>query len=99
MRISTNFNAFMHGVVLKQFSAFRYIKLYELKIAFHPFYLTVSTLKQLLKWLDSDYPRDKAGVPLSYKKLEASDFLSHIAFLEQLAAQNGYLLDFTKDLR
>lgn len=82
----------MHGVVLSQVYKIRYLKVNSIKAAFRPFYLNYETLKQILKVLDMDYPRDKNGVPLSYTKLNELDFLSHIAFIEILLAENGYTL-------
>lgn len=83
----------MHGVVLRQVHKIRYLQINYLRVAFSPFYLSINTLKQTLKVLDLDYPRQKDGTPLSYTKLNELDFLSHIAFIEILLAQNGYTLD------
>lgn len=89
----------MHGVVLKEFHALRYLKIAEHNIAMRPFYLSNDSLKQLLKVLDFDYPRQKDGTPLSYTKLHEADFLSHIAFLETIMAENGYTPKYLEQIR
>lgn len=100
--ISSRFNRFMHGVVLRQIHELRYLKINEHRLALRPFYLTLDTLKQLLKVLDFDYPRQKDAKPLSYKKLTTADMLGHIAFIETLLALNGitphYLEEFKKEI-
>ncbi|RAZ49185.1 hypothetical protein [Campylobacter hyointestinalis] len=99
MRISSPFNRFMHGVVLREIKKIRYLKIAELKIAIKPFYLSFDTLKQILKYLDEDYPRKKGGEPFSYTELKELDFLRHIAFLECVCAENGYTLNLEKEYK
>ena len=103
MIISSQFNRFMHGVVLRELGALRYLQIREHKLALRPFYLTQGTLKQLLKVLDFDYPREKDGKPFSYRKLTARDMLAHIAFIELVMAENGfepkYLQEFKEEIK
>ncbi|PPB65657.1 hypothetical protein [Campylobacter hyointestinalis] len=99
MQISYSFNRFMHGVVLREIKKIRYLKISSLKIAIKPFYLSFDTLKQILKYLDEDYPRKKDGKPFSYKELKEVDFLRHIAFLECVCAENGYTLNLEKEYK
>ncbi|MBE3610523.1 hypothetical protein [Campylobacter californiensis] len=99
MLISSKFNRFIHGVILSEIRRLRYLAFKEHRIAIRPFYLTDETLKQLLKRLDFDYPREKNGEPLSYTKLRETDFLSHIAFLETIMAQNGYEPKYLDELK
>ena len=80
----------MHGVVLAEIHKLRRLTIRERNIVIKPFYLSSETLKLILKYLDFDYPREKDGEPLSYTKLREADFLSHIAFLETIMAENGY---------
>lgn len=96
--ISSEFNRFMHGVVIKQVHKFRFLKIAEIGVLIRPFYLSHDTLKQVLKYCDYDYPRKKDGTPLSYTEIREADFLSHIAFIERICAENGYELEFTKEL-
>ncbi|WP_163258546.1 hypothetical protein [Campylobacter fetus] len=86
----------MHGVILREISKLRYLKIRDSKVAIRPFYLSFNTLKQVLKYLDSGYPRKKNGKPISYKDLKEADVLSHIAFIECLCAENGYELKITE---
>lgn len=86
----------MHGVVLREIKKIRYLEFRTLKIAIKPFYLSFNVLKQILKYLDEDYPRKKDGEPFSYKELKELDFLRHIAFLECICAENGYTLNLEK---
>lgn len=103
MQISGQFNRFMHGVVLAQMRSLRYLCIREHRIAIRPFYLSAGTLKQLLKVLDFDYPREKDGAPLSYTQLSTADMLAHLAYIETLCAENGiepeYLREFKEELR
>lgn len=87
----------MHGVVLREIKKIRYLKISGLKIAIKPFYLSFDTLKQILKYLDEDYPRKEGGKPFSYTELKELDFLRHIAFLECICAENGYTLNLEKE--
>lgn len=80
----------MHGVVLAEIHKLRHLVIRERNVAIKPFYLSDEMLKLILKHLDFDYPRQKDGTPLSYTKLREADFLSHIAFLETVMAENGY---------
>lgn len=89
----------MHGVVLREIKKIRYLKISGLKIAIKPFYLSFDTLKQILKYLDEDYPRKKGGKPFSYTELKELDFLRHIAFLECICAENGYTLNLEKEYK
>ena len=97
MQISGQFNRFMHGVVLAQMRALRYLCIREYRIAIRPFYLSADTLKQLLKVLDFDYPRQKDGTPLSYTQLSTADMLGHLAYIETLCAENGIEPEFIKE--
>lgn len=89
----------MHGVVLREIKKIRYLKISGLKIAIKPFYLSFDTLKQILKYLDEDYPRKKDGKPFSYTELKEVDFLRHIAFLECVCAENGITLNLEKEYK
>lgn len=96
MLVSREFNRFMHGVVLAQVAKIRFLKVQEIKGILRPFYLSPDTLKQLLKIIDLDYPRNEKGEPLSYTKLNELEFLSHIAFIERICAENGINLELNK---
>ena len=98
MRISSDFNRFIHGVVLKEVQKIPFLKISALQIAIKPRYLTANALKKILKVIDDDYPKDKDNEPFSYKKLNELDFLKHIALIECLCAENGYTLNLDKDL-
>lgn len=89
----------MHGVVLREIKKIRYLKISSLKIAIKPFYLSFDTLKQILKYLDEDYPRKKDGKPFSYTELKEVDFLRHIAFLECVCAENDITLNLEKNIQ
>lgn len=98
LRISSDFNRFIHGVVLKEVQKIPFLKVGALKIAIKPRYLSRNALKKILKIIDDEYPKDKNQEPFSYKKLNELDFLKHIAFIECLCAENGYTLNLDKDL-
>ena len=99
MRIRNEFSRFMHGVVLKELWALRYLEIRELHVAIRPFYLAFDTLKQVLKRLDTDYPKDKEGKPLSYTKLNNEEVLSHIAFIERLMSENHHEANYLKEVK
>lgn len=92
MQISSNFNRLIHGVILSKINKIRLLKtsLGDKEVEFKPFYFSKDTLKQFLKLIDLDYPRDKNGLPLSYTKLNNLEMLNHYRFLELLLIENGY---------
>ena len=92
MKIRNEFSRFMHGVVLKELWALRYLEIRELHVAIRPFYLAFDTLKQVLKRLDTDYP-------LTYTKLNTEEVLSHIAFIERLMSENHHEANYLKEMK
>jgi len=91
--ISANFNRFMHGVVLlglKQAPPLRFT--YPQPFRFRPSMLSLDSLKQLLKHLDENYPKDEEGRPLSYTKLNSKQMHDHLLFIESSCAHVGFEL-------
>lgn len=53
-------------------------------------------LKQLLKLLNINYPRDDNGIPVSTTKIENADLLQHVLTIEEIAGINGIELSHLK---
>ena len=99
--LSSNFNRFYHGVVLKQLKDCTILKTdIEIKkglyFEFSPTRLNLDSVKQLLKAINLAYPKtdDK---PKSTAKLENIELLDHIEYLINLAGNSGYTLQFVAD--
>ena len=108
MNISTHYNRFYHGVVLKQVLGAPLIKVEDIKIggvpfAFCPgqmkrqFHGRMDSVKQLLKKLNLDYPRDEDGEPISTIKLDNLQLSQHIEAVIKMCADGGYELPFVAD--
>lgn len=98
MLISSGFNRFMHGVVLK-FIAHNVgvLKFYDAGVKFYPRYFELDTVKQILKALDLNYPRNRDFSPFSYTKLSAFDMLMHVKWVEVILSENGYFAPWLDD--
>lgn len=97
MKISSEFNRFIHGVVLKEIITknILMVDLGRSKLTFHPYKFSPETLKWFLKILDFNYPREVDGKPFSYTKLSEADTLKHLNFIEMLLIDNGYEVEFS----
>jgi hypothetical protein len=101
MKISSFFNRFYHGVVIKQIKQLDNIKtdinylgrMFE----FSPKQISIDSLKQLLKAVNLGYPRDDKGKPLSTIDIENKELLRHIEYLIKLCGNNGDTLQFVED--
>jgi len=105
--ISSAFNRFYHGVVLKQVLQVPLLTVEDVKIGGIPFTFSpagvantmhgkLDSVKQLLKALNLDYPKDKEGKPLSTTKIENTDLLQHIEAVIKMCADSGHEMDFVK---
>jgi hypothetical protein len=58
---------------------------------------TLDDLKQLLKHLDSSYPRSKEnGEPISTKDLTNKELLLHVSVIEHMCRESGIELDIIR---
>jgi hypothetical protein len=95
VKISSNFNRFIFGVVLEDLKkSDGILKFEEPKFKFRPKNITKESLRNLLKHLDFDYPRDDEMRPLSYTKLDSKQMSDHIAWIERTAGNSGIELDY-----
>lgn len=97
MKVSSNFNRYLHGVLLKEIVNARFLRISTGKngdkmLVLRPFHMDKDSLKQLFKVLDFNYPLDKNAKPLSYTKLNTKELVSHALFLEMTLADNGILI-------
>jgi len=89
MKLSSPYNRFLHGVIYKDVKAIkRPLYVFDGQFVFRPSGLSVESLKQLLKHLDLDYPREDEKV-LSITKLSTKQMGNHIEFMINLLADNG----------
>lgn len=90
MRISTNFNRFIFGVVLEDLkNCGGVLEFKEPPFKFRCSQLSKETIRNLLKYLDFNYPRNENGVPLSYTKLDSKQMSDHVTWIERQCAFSG----------
>ena len=88
MKLSFQYNRFLHGVIYKEVKAIKKpLYVFDGQFVFRPSGLSVESLKQLLKHLDLDYPREDEKV-LSITKLSTKQMGNHIEFMINLLAEN-----------
>lgn len=105
MNISTQFNKFLHSILNDLFTKSRQLKIYGLsdEIRRETFtihksedYYEMDELKQLLKILNLNYPRDGEN-NVSTVDISNKDLCEHIEFLYQTAGYNGIELKMVKE--
>lgn len=97
MNYSLNFNKFIFGVVLQDLKDSGGV----LQFDNPPFKFKVSqvskeSIRNLLKHLDFNYPRNDDGVPLSYTKLDSKQMTRHIEWIERQCAFSSIELLYIK---
>ena len=89
MQLSSAYNRFIHGVVYKELHSIQKpIKVFDGKFIFRPSGLTYNSVKQLLKHLDLNYPREGNKVK-SITKLTTQEMSEHLEFITLLLGENG----------
>lgn len=90
MNISYQFQKFVFGVVLP---ALRQpdivLQIDNPRFKFRPSAISKESMRELLKHLDFDYPRDDNGCPLSYTKLDSKQMMNHIMWIEMTASNSN----------
>ena len=90
MKISLQFNKFIHGIVLEELHRPNIVLQFdEPKFKFRTSQITKESMRNLLKYLDLSYPRDERLQPLSYTKLDSKQMSNHIQWIEMIAGQSG----------
>lgn len=108
MKISLQFSKFYHGVVIKECLSVPLITVQDIKIGGHVFRFSpkgvatgfhgkLDALKQLLKAVNLDYPRDNKGKPVSTTKITTKQLMQHIESVIKMVAESGYELDFVRE--
>ena len=95
---SIQLNRFMFGVVLEQIRSQEIVLKFDTpNFKFRPSALKKESTRNLLKYLDFDYPRNEALEPLSYTKLSNQDMTRHIQWIERQVAYSGGELKYIAD--
>lgn len=90
MRISTNFQKYIFGVVLEDLkNCGGALEFKEPPFKFRCSQLSKETIRNLLKYLDFNYPRNDNGIPLSYTKLDSKQMSDHVTWIERQCAFSG----------
>ena len=103
MLISTHFNRFFHGVVIKQLKEqSKYPLRYQHPYSGEWFLLDLSKISddgvyQFLKLINPDYPKLNGILPASTKVLSTKMMSDHIKWIELLAMENGIELKYISD--
>ncbi len=96
--LSSQFRKFVFGVVLKELKALKEpIVIEEPRFKFRTSSITKESLRNLLKHLDLNYPRDERMRPLSYTKLNNKDMCKHIEFINKIVGQSGQTLNYIEE--
>lgn len=97
MLLSTHFNRFYHGVILKEIVAIdKPLRFYN-RVEVNFSNLRLDTSKQLLKLLNLDYPRDSQGDAISTRDIEPKELCGHIEFCIAILGENGYTFSFIEE--
>lgn len=98
MKISSNFNRFIFGVVLEDLkNSGGVLEFQEPPFKFRCSQLSKETIRNLLKYLDFNYPRNDDGVPLSYTKLDSKQMTDHVSWIERQCAFSGIEMKYISD--
>ena len=98
MKISSNFNRFIFGVVLEDLkNSGGVLEFQEPPFKFRCSQLSKETIRNLLKYLDFNYPRNENGVPLSYTKLDSKQMTDHVSWIERQCAFSGIEMKYISD--
>jgi hypothetical protein len=96
MIISHKFNKFFHGVVCKEIK-----KLPPMKIRFMGEWSMINfrqvkstSIYQILKQLNKNYPLDEDGTKLSTTKMTSKQMTEHIQWIERVVSWNGHTFDY-----
>ena len=95
MKISSNFNRFIFGVVLEDLKHSGGILTFQdPTFKFRVSSISKESIRNLLKHLDFNYPRDDAQKPLSYTKLDSKQMSDHINWIERQCAFSGIEMQY-----
>ena len=98
MKISVNFNRFIFGVVLEDLkNSGGVLEFKEPPFKFRCSQLSKETIRNLLKYLDFNYPRNDDSVPLSYTKLDSKQMSDHVTWIERQCAFSGIEMKYISD--
>lgn len=97
MKYSLNFNRFIFGVVLEELRKPNItLKFDQPLFKFRTSQISKESMRNLLKHLDMDYPRDEELKPLSYTKITSKQASDHIKWIELIAGQSGVEFDYIR---
>ena len=94
--ISNNLNRFLHGVVLHQLKQADELIFNDLDFKLRPRPLNMESFKQLLKYLNLNYPLEGEKKKPTMK-CEPKEICDHILWLEKVAGESGYELDYVAE--
>lgn len=90
-RLSYQYTKFIFGVVLEHIRDKELVlQIDEPLFKFKPSGISKESLRNLLKHLDFNYPRDDKGIPVSYTKLTTADMFRHIEWIERQCGFSGF---------
>lgn len=95
MKISINFNKFIFGVVLKDLkNSGGVLEFQNPPFKFRVSQISKESIRNLLKYLDFNYPRNETGIPLSYIKLDSKQMSEHVNWIERQCSFSGIELGY-----
>ena len=98
MKISSQFNRFIFGVVLEDLKNSGGVLSFQAPpFKFRVTSISKETIRNLLKHLDFNYPRDEAQKPQSYTKLDSKQMSLHVEWIERQCAFSGIEMQYISD--
>lgn len=95
MIISSNFARFIFGVVLEDLkNSGGVLSFQEPPFKFRVSSISKESIRNLLKHLDFNYPRDAEQKPLSYTKLDSKQMSLHVEWIERQCAFSGIEMQY-----
>lgn len=95
MLISRAYQGFIFSAVLPELKKEGVVlKFDNPKFQFRTSSVRKESIRNLLKYLDFSYPRNEAGEPLSYTKLDSKQMSDHVQWIELIAANSGLELQY-----
>ena len=101
MKISSQFNRFLHGAV---FNEMKKVDVLKVRLPNHAVYLPIKTLQhnmRIFKWwlkqLNLDYPRTDNGEPYSTRTITTKQTMQHIEWCIMVMGENGLVFPFVAE--
>ncbi len=98
MKISTQFNRFLHGAVFNEVMKVEYLRIRLGNVVrILPIKKSMNYLKYWLKVYNLDYPMADNGIKYSTRWINTKQTMQHIEWCIKIMGDNGHELPFVKE--